>query len=346
MPYARVLLGDRFGAVKAETRASIGPISERLNKYGRTTLELSKKDTKATEGNLQFGNRIFIQFDNGLPDWGGIIDPPRTWTHDSILITAYSAEYMLDWRITNKTRAFSGDTAGAIFTSIVNEANAVDNLGIVIGNVWGGGSGHSPVYHFDDALEIIQDSVTGRLSNADFDISASLVNGKILFTANLYERRGSDKPGVALIDKNTFDVRLIEQGKIVNEWIVAGADITGDDISGWGDGRIVSDTKRDIASVSKYGLRQGNRVFNDIVTPETLNRTADDLIDEFADPHNILDLKALNLAPALYADYGVGDSITVQLIDFGFNSIDALFRVLAREYDPVRGTVSLILREQ
>src|SRR4030042_6367570 len=187
MAVARVLVADRVGRILAELEPELGPVSWRLNDVGRLTMRLARADPKAVEDNLRCGNRLLVEFDNGLPNWGGIIDPPRHWEGLHIEVTAYSAEHVLGWRRTDRGRYFTQASAGYMFERLILEANAVFDTGIVVGSTWTGGELHSPDLPFKDLLAFMQDSLCGRVESADFAIVATEAAGTILFRSE--ERR-------------------------------------------------------------------------------------------------------------------------------------------------------------
>jgi len=191
--YARCIIATKSNVAIAEISPEIEYISWRLNKVGRAKFSLSTSDTKAIEENLRFGNRILFEFDNGLPNWCGVIDPPRDWDQGLIKCMAFSAEHIFSFRSTDKGRYFSGQTVGAIFKKLIQEANDVSQMGITVGTVWEGGDVHSPEYHYKSLLDIFQDSLTYNLSNADFDVTGTYASGNLIFKANLYEQKGTTK---------------------------------------------------------------------------------------------------------------------------------------------------------
>jgi hypothetical protein len=336
---ARVLVADRVGKILAEIEPELGPVSWRLNGVGKLGFSLSRTDPKATEDNLRFGNRILVQFDNGLPNWGGVIDPPRNWDGLHVEVTAYSGEYLLGLRQTDRGRYFSNATVGYIFEKLILEANAVFATGIMFGSAWTGGELHSPELHFKNLLAFIQDSLCGRLESADIAIVAGEIAGSITFTAYLWERRGMDKPGVVLMEgHNLASVKLNEQGPIVNSWDLAGEGTT------WGEDRLASH-EEDAESIAEYGFRQDSAVYSDTSEQGTLDATAQNLLAESAQPHNVLTLEAVDLAPAAFAAYDVGDGVRVMLHSYGFGGYDHVVRVLTREYDPAGGTCDLVTNE-
>jgi len=337
---ARVLVADRVGRILAEIEPELGLVSWRLNDVGKATFSLARTDPKATEDNLRFGNRCLIQFDNGLPDWGGVIDPPRNWDGLHVEVTAYSGEYLLGMAQTDRGRYFTQASVGYMFQQLILEANAVFATGITFGSAWTGGELHSPDLHFKNLLAFIQDSLCKRLESADFAIVAGEAAGTITFTAHLWERRGMDKPTVVLLEgHNLARARLSEQGPIVNSLDLAGEGTT------WGDDRLMSHAE-DAESIAAYGLRQDSAVYSDTSIQTTLDATAVNLLAETAQPRNVLTLEAVDLAPAAFADYDVGDSIGARLYSHGFGGYDHLVRVLTREYDPEGGTCNLVTREE
>lgn len=286
-----------------------------------------------------------IQFDNGIPDWGGVFELPRTWGEGDITLTAYSGAYLLALRRTDKGRYFTNATVGEIFTAVINDANAVADMGIAIGDVWGGGDVHSPDYHFDSLYEIVTSSICGRLSAADFDVAPVLTDGRLSFVAHLYERRGGDKANVALLEGHNCQVSgFNEQGPLHNEINLAGADVSGDGASGWGDGRLIAQA-RDLASINAYGLRQYSEVHGGVTSQVTLDGSAANILAERVQPHALFDLTAMDLAPAAFAEYGVGDGVVAWLHSYGFSGTATRVDILARSFLPESGVCSLVVRE-
>lgn len=337
----RIVVGDRSGNLLAEVTPDVGPISWRLNDVGRVQLGFARTDLKATQANLAFGNRILIDFDNGLPNWAGVIDTPREWREDkTIVVNAYSGEYILGTRQTDRGRYFSDQTVGVIYKALIEDANNVVDMGIGIGTVWEGGAGHYPEYHYKNLLAIIRESLCGALSDYDFDVTGELSNGRIALSANLYERKGFERVNIVLLEgENISRVKLIEQGEIINAWDIAGA---GD---GWSETARIYSHMEDGGSISAYGYRQGQKIYNDVSYQATLDEHAITALAESKDPHNMLDLEVVDIEPGRFADYGVGDTIRVMLHSFGFGGYDGLVQVEAREFDPGSGTCRLVVRE-
>lgn len=337
---ARFLVGNVAGRIIAELTPEIDPISWRLSDVGQVRFSLAKSDPKATADNLRFGNRVLIEFDNGLPNWGGIIDPPRDWSDGRITCVAYSGEYIFGTRMTGKNRTFDSATVGDIFQKLIEEANAVADMGIELGTVQVGGVGYTVDYHFEDLLSIFRKYLTDALSDADFYVGALENNGVIVFTANLYDRRGADKLNYALMEGRNIDVaKYSEQGKIVNVWDVAG---NGND---WGDDRAVGHAY-DASSIGAYGYRQDSAIDNNLSVVEQLDAVAEGALGQSKDPHNMISLQAMNLAPATFGDYDVGDWLRLIAYSVGFSGLDTTVRIIGRAFNPGSGTCELVVREE
>jgi hypothetical protein len=62
-----------------------------------------------------------------------------------------------------------------------------------------------------------------------------------------------------------------------------------------------------------------------------------------SEPRAIVDPVALDLPPARWGQYDVGDSVWLELYEAGFGGYGASVRVRAREYLPGRGVCSLVV---
>jgi hypothetical protein len=335
----RVLIGDRTGRLLAEVEPLVGPVSWRLNDVGRATLTFAKTDPKCIEDFLRFGNRVLIQFGNGLPDWGGVIDPPREWTAATVTATAYSAEYILGTRVTEKDRQFSGVNPMYVISQLLAAISADDpNLSYSQTQTFSGVL-VSPELHYANIWTLTKSLLDETAS--DLWVRPILSSTDLIqFVVYGYElKRGVEKPNVVLLEShNLAGIGLSEQGPIINSWVTPGAGST------WGDERPVG-AAQDDDSITEFGLREASEAHTETSDQETLDEIAANLGIEYAQPHNVFTLEAMDLPPARFADYDVGDSVRVMLHSYGFGGYDGLVRVLAREYDPARGVCRLVVQE-
>jgi len=333
---------DRYGKPLAELDVDVDSVTWRLNKTGFAKIRIAKTVPKAIRDYLRFYNRILLQFSNGLPDWGGILTPSRDWGDGEIVLSSYDAAEILEGRITNASRSFNQTPAGTIYQTLIEEANAILDTGLDIGTVWTGGSLRSPAtYHYARLMTKIND--LSVLTGNDFAFVPYLTaGGRLRWWAHWYERRGSDKPDVALIEGHNVQVlKFTEVGPITNVWAT------------YGDGATWTDKPKysisDAASISEYGRLENSRSFTGVVNSDTLEENTDELLRETKQPRNRFSLRAIDRAPAQFADYDIGDRIKLQLHTFGFSGAtfgyDAMIRILERSYSPTLGLCDLVVEE-
>lgn len=334
------LVADVNGRVLTALRPAVHRASWRENAVGAMTFTLARSDPKLVEEYFTFGNRVLLQFDNGLPDWGGVLTGAREWTGSAVTFEAYSGEWLLVKRRTARSRYFSGATVGAILTALLNEANAVYPTGLRLGDVWGGGQGHSPEYFRKSLFDVLAESLVRNLSAGAFDVTPRLEGGFVNFYVNLYQRKGSDKPGVALVEgRNVSAARYREMDEVVNVWHMAG------DGDGWAADSRVYATVMNSESVARHGMREDAEVRSGVVYQATLDETAANRLAETEWPTRALGLTVDNCSPGRYRDYEVGDAVSCRLFSYGFHGVDGMFTVRAREFFPDEGTADLVLTE-
>jgi len=337
----RVLLGDLTGRVRAEiSEGRIGDVTWRLNEAGSATLRVKRGSAAFAREILEPGARIYVEFDNGLPTWGGVLDLPRKWSPGMVEIRAHTIERLLAFQMTTKTRGFYGDVVGSIFSHVLEEADSRASIGLTLGTVWMGGALHYPRYHFRDVMWVVNDSVRA-METCDYRFVPYLDDdGRIMFRAELYEQLGDDKrETVSLIEgANVADASLTEQGDIVNRVAVVGSGAT------WGERPVVWGTEE--TSRRRFGLREGMVAPSDVTQTPTLDRYADNAIQESAYPHTLAALTVADIRPARFADYDVGDIVQVVLPSFGFDGYDAAMRIVARGFDPWSGKCELVCDER
>jgi hypothetical protein len=336
----RLLVGDKSGRVLTSLRPDIRRVSWRFNALGQLSFALARTDEKLQEHYLRFGNRILLQFDNGLPPWGGVIGGTYDWNDAEVVFQAISGEALLFRRLTARQRRFDDATVGAIALALLTEADAIAPTGVRPGRIWSGGQGHFPEYHYKSLGDALHDSLVENLSAESFDVSAREEAGTIVFELNLYGARGERKTNIALVEnQNVADVRFRVEDTIVNAWVMAGEG------SDWGDDDRVYAEAIDEESIRLYGRREDFEVRSGAIYQSTLDETIAKRLDETAYPTRVLGVAATDDAPARFSDYGVGDSILCVLPSYDWNGLRGLYRVLDREFLPDEGVTDLVLEE-
>ena len=112
---------------------------------------------------------------------------------------------------------------------------------------------------------------------------------------------------------------------------------------GWGAGSRVYATVMDQASIARHGMREGFELRSGVVEQATLDETASKRLEETAWPTRVLGLSVVSEAPGRFGDYGVGDAVTCRLYSYGFDGVNGLFEVRAREFFPDDGVCDLVL---
>lgn len=335
----RLLVADMTGRVLAELRPKIERVSWEMNGVGQLALALARPDPKCREDLLRFGNRVFLEFDNGLPAWGGVLTDNREWFVGGVNVVALGAEVLFQWRRTARERTFEGATVGAILQTVLEDANGVWPMGMGVGSIWYGGQGFSVEYHWERLDDVVKELVGTLVAGGAVDVTATEEGGYVRFHANLRERRGSDKPGVGLVEgHNVTAGRLREEDTAVNAWFAAG------DGSGWGEDARVYGFASDGESIGRHDRREGAETFT-VTEQAAVDAIAAGLLVGRAWPRRIAGVSVADRAPARFADYDVGDAVTVQLHSMGFGGVRGLFTVLGREFFPDAGTCDLVLEE-
>lgn len=329
--YTLILVGNPQGVVIGELAADIDSVASLLNDVGQARLTVANPGTAAEL--MELGNRILMFFDNGMPTWAGFIDPPRRWRYDSVDLTAYGGERLPAQRVTQRTRRFAAATPGAMFAALL--AEQASPAVVDVGQVYVGGEAVAEEFHLENLLKVIQDKLLGY--GGDYNVTGSLEGGRIRLRANFYARRGRYLPDCWLLEgHNAVNVEPEEQGPIINEWLTAGAG------NGWEARSRPYATARDATSVTRFGLRQASEVMSGVSDAATLAARTGLNLGLSAWPYVATPFDALNLPPARFGDYDVGDEVNVELYSMmdGFRGVR---RVIGREFRPRDGVCGLVV---
>lgn len=332
---------DRTGVLVGEINPTIDFVTWKRNGIGKAQLLMSKSDPKAAAPYLAAQNRLLIEWNNGLT-WGGVMLPGFSFDQSMIVIKAETGESLLKQRVTDRGRYFDNATIGEIGEALIEEANAIWPTGLTVGAIWPGGDVHSPSYHFKSLYNIFTKSLFSRLSLADF-YAVPIVgsDGRLTFQIRIEERRGRDITGSILAQGFNVEAGSVLkfEGPIVNRWVVVG------DGQGWGESRPTAEAF-DQDSINQYGLLEPTSppIYTGIVEVSTLQTIANNLLAQTRQPRTLLDITAVNAPPARFVDYGLGDTIPVELPNYGLeDGFIGRAKIEAAAFYPSTGRLNLVL---
>ena len=326
----QVLVFDKAGYHPVDIAPQIDYVAWRLNQIGVAKFTLPYEDSKCTPDILKSGNRVLIRFLQGLPPFGGVIDYPLRRTATGIQATVYSGPHLLTWRYTSISLVISGLSPGAIFRTVIENANGIASTGITVGSVYSGGDLRTETYHYENLWTLIQ-NLQGR-SGEDFQIAPIYEGGRLTFLASWHQVKGDDlSTNVLLVeDRNLESLTLDEQGPIANSVIAAGSGAGG---TTWED-RILG-TAQDTDSISAYGRREWVEVMTGLADQTTLTTSAAAILAQLKDPRPHVSAVALNTDPADFSRYKVGDTVQVEgFLKHSLWAIDQPLRIYGREWRP------------
>jgi len=325
--------GSRIGEIDANVTRSW-----KLNDYGSGSFAMSLEDAKAVVDYLQFGNFVYMTNDK-LPDWGGMIDTPRTWGNGIITSSIYQAEYALRSENTgHRIDKFSG-SPGGIFTELTNKKIGT-TIPVLPGDIFGSGVEQTKVYNYASVYQACKDLADE--SGHDWDLSPAIdANGSLYFIANWYEHKGVDRQYHLYEDLNIrlSDRVLIEQGTISNRVI------------GFGNGSAWTSKPaaqiNDEESSSKYGYR----TFAVSLSVDSLTQVSEGVrnyLAENKEPRRTFDLIALDVGDT-YNNIRIGDTLPIDFYTVGFTGgevgLNTRVRVLQMTFDDIQNQLRLVVDE-
>lgn len=304
--------------------------SWKLNGYSEAQMLVAVNDAKAKEEFLRFGNFVYIR-DEKLPDWVGIINPPRKWSAQYVEINLVSAEIILDWRI--PPLRIPNNPLGLMLRQILSHANQQGGIPILPGVIWD--NAPTGVYVLE---EKVSDFLTRWVERrgVDWDVSAEEKAGQLRLYVNMYEKRG-EVIDYEYNNQNTeiASPTLTENGPIYNDVYIYNLPE---------DGGFQFRSAKDDESIALYGLRQhAERLGGG--EGEGLEMWAKYKLDEYKQPKNYITPAIINVGEA-FSHIRLGNVIRFtnaasSFSDMGsFTQIDA--RIEGMEYDPDTDKILLV----
>lgn len=330
-----VYVGDREGVIIGELAGALESVVWAADGYGTAALVLPT-DAPSYAHLLQYGNRALIDFSNGLPLWGGVIDPPRETRLGQTRVQLYEAAYTLSWDWTGEAAAYAGDRlypAAQVLAGLVRDSH----LDIAIDPLAADGERVSVQFNNESLLSAAE-KLRGLEPRLHYRVRAEPLRGqRIQFALQAFYDALEDDTGRALLiqGQNLIDWQVLEQGPIWNEVTAASQSEAA------ADGRFVA-TATAPASQMSHGLRREPVALaglDEDATPGQTAVAARARVAALGEPRLRARGMVLNQEPGLYRSFGIGSRVAVEISRPTTARLELL--VIGMEYVPSSGVLSL-----
>ena len=306
----------------------------KMNEYGSAEFTLSGYDSKTILSNLQFGRFIHVSHAK-LGVWAGMIDTPRSWGYHKVSITAYSGEYILKQMRSPLNWKGEGHP-GPLAAQLVQQSDGRHDI-LQAGSISEGGKSLKRESHLANVYDEVKQ--WAKEAASDWDVSAMVIDGKITFYLNWYEKKGETR--LIPLDENLnlqlSENIMVEQGDIYNN--IIGYDSTD---KSWNN--CMKSHRIDQTSVDDYGPRYWSfshtighqQSGSDEATSAELNKKKK--------PRMTFDFSVLNVGE-IWNNLRLGDTLPVRLSSVGFGGVNTTARIFGMTFDDIENKVQLILDE-
>lgn len=329
----RVRIYSRLGVCLCDLRVTVER-NLRVSDEGEAEFDIAVTDTNCRDDYLRFGNWLMVE-NSKLESWVGMIDEDQTWGKRSLHVQAYTPDRQLLYRNVPRQLNFSGK-AGSIFRQLINITNREEATVIEVGEIWEGGPDMP-----DESLsgDTLQDYLFELVQRTDGEFSFTPVSqkGRLTIYAN-WSRRTGHKTNLALVESyNLMDISsmLRTRGKIENE------------LWGYGNGASTNDRATAIAldtdSRSRYGLRQGSRVYSDYSEPGAVRAAVQSELNKVREARRVFKLSALDEGQT-FEHIRIGNTHPLSAWSIGWG-IETRVRTTGWYRNPLRGGLDLIVEE-
>jgi len=308
-----------------------------IGKYGRCTFTIPVISDKCRERYLGFGNYVLIEHPS-LPAWGGMIDTPRKWGNNKVEVTAYTPEYILNYRVTGYDNLKL--TPGSMFIKAIDIANKVDDTRLFRGGPID--ETGTPI-SFELRMDNMYDFIKSKIGDAGYEwiIKPRVEANRLLFEASLYEKfvQTLDFSLVDGVNIEKNDDVLVEDGMIYSVLTGVGKG------SSWGERRKFR--AEDAESGSLYGYREG-KVDVDERGESAVQEYAEKQLKKDKQPKKKFDLSAVDAEDTFrYLDLGNVLHVNMSVCGFLGDKIgtSADIRITGMSFVENKGIVRLICEE-
>ena len=330
-----VIIGELAGALESVAWGTDG--------YGMASLLLPLRSALLYGALLEFGNRVVIEFSNGLSPWAGVVDVPRETTVGTVRVQLYEAAYTLNWLLTEANALYLDSGARPAADTLVDLA-AQAGLDVAFETTAAvGGEMVEAEFHYETLAQAAE-KLRGMDAGLHYFIRPRVTGGRRAdFELVIFRDLLADDSSRAVLIQghNLVDWTALEQGPIYNEVRVGVGDFLNEqpDDTNYHELHIADDT----ASRQRFGLRQQLVVLPDVVGESGPGRAAARAHAELATygkPRLRVRGACLNLAPGQYRHFGIGSKVRVEAAVP--MALAESLTVIGMEFRPAAGTLSLV----
>ena len=377
--HAITRVGDAYGRLIGQLFGDIESISWRGDGYGTATMLFSPAVRRSRPNLLEIGNRLRIDFTNGLRPWVGVIDTPQELAGGVLRVQAYEPAYLLGLRLTRRSARFSSDGGRTAPTIARQLLSHLERHPIHVAEIHGHGAPATTPLEMNFSFETVLGALE-KIRDADpwfhyhcgeaYQYGA----GVIEFQMYLYRGAWSDDTDRAVLQQgiNFAQVQILDQGPIVNRVVVASgdADIDGDDEQvdnelptrpPWrphgrynpvyyphtGTGLMLSAQLP--GDTPPFGRREQLVTLSDVTGEDVddpgvqMESYATTYLDRYSVPSRRVSGVSLNLSPGLWRNFGVGSLVRLRVTDAAGIPTEQTMQVQGVDFTPAAGTLALVL---
>ena len=364
MPFgeAVVRVADKSGRLIGQLFGSLEAVSWQVDGYGTAALLLPPSTLVDMPQLVEVGNRVRIDFTNGLQPWGGLLDVPQEVADGLLRVQMYEPGYLLDWRLTPRLLEFGGEKS--TMQAAAELFWATDNS-IGVAMLGDRGDMVTASFTFTRAMDALMEL---RQLDTDFHFMIGM-DGRsernVGFQATLFRGAARDDTARAILRQgaNLAQARVIDQGPLVNRVVVAtgDADLSGKEtgrgsLTAGGVGELNPGETGEIfaamnaPSANRYGLRERLIVLSDVNGDDEPGRAAtyaSAYLTRYGRPTRRMAGTSLNLPPGRWADFRLGSRVTVDMTAGMVQPSVArqALVIMGMSYEPAAGTLGLVFAE-
>ena len=312
-----------------------------INALGQCNFALSVLDAKNTRANLEFGNYIVVNNNEGLPLWVGRMEPPRSWGASTTKHSAVTPEIL--FREMNGAMGWGYhliDSPGGILRTLIGVINEEDDKLLREGDIIGGDSRVAVTIEPSMTLFEGWDSVLS-LYRYEWDITPLIAENRLQLMVNLYDDQG-ENTNDGLNDMNCRideENSLTENGPIYNKIFL---------YSNQRPRRCFTSVQNN-ESIERYGERV-IPVGVDTVSTDSLEVVGERMLRTMAFPRRTFKATASNI-DGLYSRLRLGNLFYLESVKYGYAGqgivgTQSEVRILGMAYNDSTDGVALTIEKR